>query len=163
MIKRLLPSPLLSAALIALWLLLNQAVNAGTLLLGALLAVVIPLMTAGLRPTPVRMRRPGAALRLLGTVAHDVLRAGTTTAWALLTRPAARLGSAFVRVPLDLRDPNGVAVLAVITSLTSGTAWAEMSLDRSVLLLHVLQADDEAAVIHDIKQRYERPLMEIFE
>ncbi|MDB5895799.1 MAG: Na+/H+ antiporter subunit [Rhodoferax sp.] len=163
MIKRLLPSPLLSVALIALWLLLNQAVNTGTLLLGALLAVAVPLLTAGLRPTPVRMRRPGVALRLLASVAADVLRAGASTAWALLTRPTARLGSAFVRVPLELRDPNGVAALAVITSLTSGTAWAEMSLDGSVLLLHVLQAGDEAAVVQEIKQRYERPLMEIFE
>jgi len=163
MMKRLLPSPLLSAALFVLWLLLNQSASPGTLLLAVLLAVAIPSLTASLRPTPVRIRRPGVILRLMAAVAADVLRAGSVTAWALLTRRASSLPSAFVRVPLDLRDPNGLAVLSIITCLTSGTAWAELSLDRSVLLLHVLQVDDEAALIAEVKQRYERPLMEIFE
>ncbi|APW40859.1 Na+/H+ antiporter subunit E [Rhodoferax koreense] len=161
--KRLLPSPVLSAALFLLWLLLNQSASPGTLLLGAILAVVIPSLTASLRPTPVRIRRPAVVLRLVATVAADVLRAGLSTGWALLTRRARSLPSAFVRVPLELSDPNGLAVLAVITCLTSGTAWAELSLDRKVLLLHVLQVDDEAALITEFKQRYERPLMEIFE
>ena len=33
----------------------------------------------------------------------------------------------------------------------------------SVLLLHVLELDDAATVIADVKRRYEAPLMEIFE
>ncbi|WP_227699269.1 Na+/H+ antiporter subunit E [Raoultella sp. 18105] len=47
--------------------------------------------------------------------------------------------------------------------MTPGTSWAELSLDRSVLMLHVLELDSPEAVIGHIKQRYERPLMEIFE
>ena len=66
-------------------------------------------------------------------------------------------------MPLQLRDPNALAVLATIVCITPGTAWAELSLDRSMLLLHVLEVEDAAAIAADIKQRYERPLMEIFE
>ena len=51
----------------------------------------------------------------------------------------------------------------MIVCITPGTAWAEISLDRSMLLLHVLELDDPATVIADVKQRYEAPLMEIFE
>ena len=32
-----------------------------------------------------------------------------------------------------------------------------------MLLLHVLELDDAQAIAADVKQRYERPLMEIFE
>ena len=71
--------------------------------------------------------------------------------------------SGFVRVPLELRDPNALAVLAMIVTATPGTAWAELAFDRSVLLLHVLSLDDEAELVATIKRRYERPLMEIFE
>jgi multicomponent K+:H+ antiporter subunit E len=85
------------------------------------------------------------------------------TAWALLTRRAAEMPSAFVRIPLDVRDPNALAVLSMIVCLTPATAWAELSLDRSVLLLHVLLLEDEAELIANFKHRYERPLMEIFE
>ena len=66
-------------------------------------------------------------------------------------------------MPLQLRDPNALAVLATIVCITPGTVWAELSLDRSMLLLHVLEVDDAQAISAHVKQRYERPLMEIFE
>ena len=47
--------------------------------------------------------------------------------------------------------------------ITPGTVWAELSLDRSVLMLHVLEVDDAQAIVHHVKTRYERLLMEIFE
>ena len=56
-----------------------------------------------------------------------------------------------------------VAVLAMIFCLTPGTAWAELSLDRSTLIIHVFDLQDDAAFIALVKTRYERPLMEIFE
>jgi multicomponent K+:H+ antiporter subunit E len=161
-VRRLLPSPVLSGALLALWILLNQSVAPGSLLLGALLALAAPALTASLRPTPVRLRRPGAAARLLARVVLDSLRSNVAVIRAVLGRPGdARAG--FVRVPLEVRDPNALAVLAMIVTATPGTAWAELSFDRSVLLLHVLAVEDEAALVEGIKRRYERPLMEIFE
>ena len=41
--------------------------------------------------------------------------------------------------------------------------WAEISRDRSVLLMHVLEVGDPQQVIDHVKNSYERPLMEIFE
>ncbi|RYY84731.1 MAG: hypothetical protein EOO24_37330, partial [Comamonadaceae bacterium] len=55
-------------ALFAVWLLLNQSLDPATLLMAAALAVAVPLITQGLRPARVRMRRPGTAIRLLGRV-----------------------------------------------------------------------------------------------
>ena len=161
--KRWMPSPPLSLALFAVWLLLNQSLDAATLLLAALLAVVVPLITRSLRPAQVRMRRPGLALQLTGRVILDLGASAGNVARLLLTRRTEAIRAAFVRVPLDMRDPNGLAVLAMILCLTPGTAWGEVSFDRSTLLIHVFDLDDEAAFIALIKTRYERPLMEIFE
>ncbi len=157
--KRLLPTPLLSLALFGLWLLLNQSASAGQLVL----AIAIPLLTAGLRPLPVRIRRPGTVLRLMLTVAADTVRSNLAVIRLLLSPGPRRHPADFVHVPLDVRDPNALAVLATIVCITPGTAWAELSLDRSMLLLHVLEVDDAQAIAAHIKQRYERPLMEIFE
>ena len=161
--KRLIPSPPLSVALFVVWLLLNQSLEASTLVSGLLLAVAVPLLTKGLRPATVRMRRPGVALRLAGVVLYDMSLSVFAVARALLTRRSDRIHSNFLRIPLDLRDPNGLAVLAMIMCLTPGTAWGEVAFDRSTLLIHVFDLDDEAAFIAQIKSRYERPLMEIFE
>ena len=81
----------------------------------------------------------------------------------LVRKSSRRHPPAFVQIPLELRDPNGLAVLAMIVCITPGTAWAELSLDRSMLMLHVLEVDDPQAIVHHVKTCYERPLMEIFE
>lgn len=163
MMHRLLPAPLLSVALFALWLLLNHSASLGHMLLGALLGWVIPLLTRGLRPLPVRVRRPSTILRLALRVVHD----STVSNWNVvrfLLLPSQRRHSAdFVHIPLQLRDPNGLAVLAMIVCITPGTAWAEISRDRSMLMLHVLEADDPERITDYVKTHYERPLMEIFE
>ncbi len=163
MMKRWLPSPPLSLALFVVWVLLNQSIDAATLLSAAVLSVVVPLITKGLRPATVRMRRPGVALRLAGRVVLDLSHSAFTVARLLLTRRTADIAAAFVQVPLDMRDPNGLATLAMICCLTPGTAWAEVSFDRTTLLIHVFDLADEQAFIDLIKTRYERPLMEIFE
>lgn len=159
--RRILPAPVLSAGLLALWLLLSQSLSAGTVLLGAVLALAVPVLTAPLRPTRVRVRRPTVAVRLVAHVLVDSLRSSVAVAAVIVAGREAR--SAFVRVPLDVRDANALAALAAIVAATPGTAWAELSSDRSALLLHVLSVDDEAKLVATIKRRYERPLMEIFE
>lgn len=163
MIKRWLPSPPLSLALFVVWLLLNQSLALATLLLAAVLAVAVPLLTRRLRPATVRMRRPGVALRLTGAALFDMLLSALTVARLLLTRRTKAIDSHFLLVPLELRDPNALAVLSMICCLTPGTAWGELSLDRSALLLHVFDVEDDQVFITMIKTRYERPLMEIFE
>ncbi|MDB5730982.1 MAG: Na+/H+ antiporter subunit [Variovorax sp.] len=163
--SRWLPSPPLSLTLFVVWLLLNQSLDPATLLLGAVLAIAVPLLTQSLRPATVRMRRPGVALRLAGVVTHDMALSAWQVACSLLARPTRNIRARFVTVPLDVRDANALAVLAMIVCLTPGTAWAELSLDRSLLLIHVfdLKEQDEAAFIALMKRRYEQPLREIFE
>jgi multicomponent K+:H+ antiporter subunit E len=161
--NRLFPAPLLSIVLVALWLLLNRTLSLGHLLLALVLAVAIPVLLGGLRPLPVRMRKPGAVLRLILTVMVDTLQSNLAVICLLLAPRTRRHAAGFVRVQLDVRDPNALAVLAMIVCITPGTAWAELSLDRATLLLHVLELGDADALAAQIKQRYEAPLMEIFE
>lgn len=164
LLKRLVPSPLLSLALLALWLLLNRSLSPGNLVLGSVFALAIPLLTAPLRPMPVRIRKPLTVLRLGLTVMADTTRSNLAAVRVLLLRQGHRRHPAgFVHIPLELRDPNGLAVLAMIVCITPGTAWAEISLDRSMLMLHVLALDDPGGTAKLVKERYERPLMEIFE
>lgn len=161
--RRLLPSPALSLGVFLLWILLWQSASFGTLLLGAALALFWPAVTAPLMTAPLRLRRPMVLIALFGRVVVDMLRSNASVAWLILTRRSAALRSGFVRIPLDLRDPKGLAALAIIVTFNPGTAWTQLSADNSILLLHVLGLDDEAQVIAFVKARYETPLREIFE
>ena len=155
---------LLIALLLAMWLLLNGTLAPGQIALGTVLAVGIVLLFRAARPVRPRMRRPLVALRLLARVLLDIVRSNIAVARIILGLVRDReVRSGFLDVPLDLRDPHGLAVLATIVTSTPGTVWVDLARDGSTLTLHVLDLHDEAAWIRTIKQRYERALMEIFE
>jgi multicomponent K+:H+ antiporter subunit E len=161
--RRLIPSPALSVALLLLWILLMQSLSVGTLVLGVALALFWPAVTVRLRPTPVRLRKPLVMARLLCRVLLEMLRSNAEVVWVILTRRSRDIRSGFVLIPLELKDPNGLAVLAMIVTFTPGTAWAQLSADDRVLLLHVLAIQSETDLVALIKHHYERPLREIFE
>lgn len=160
--KRWLPSPWLSAGLLALWLLLAESLAPGHLLIGLVVAVAMPLLTAPLRPRPGPLRAPAAIFRLLLVVGADVVRSALDVGTGVLRSRRQPPRGSFLTVPLALRDPSGLAALAMITTVVPGTVWAELAPDRSVLLLHVFDFDDEAAFVAYYKARYEQPLLEIF-
>ncbi|MBA6114789.1 Na+/H+ antiporter subunit E [Pseudomonas putida] len=161
--SRLFPAPLLSVALFVLWLLLNLSVSPGNLLLAAVLGIFAPLLMAPLRPQHAHVRRPLTVAKLIGRVGLDVIRSNLQVARGVLGAGQRPPRSAFVHIPLDLHDAHGLAALSMITTVVPGTVWSELALDRSVLLLHVFDLEDESAFIEHFKQTYERPLMEIFE
>lgn len=161
--KRYFPAPWFSVALAVLWLVLNLSLSPGNILLAIVLGFLAPLLMAPLRPLPVSIRKPGVILRLFFLVGRDVVVSNLAVAWTVWNARRRPPRSAFVKVPLDLRDANGLAALSVITTVVPGTVWSELALDRSVLLMHVFDLEDEAQFIEHFKRTYERPLMEIFE
>ncbi|WP_028999742.1 Na+/H+ antiporter subunit E [Azohydromonas australica] len=161
--KRWLPAPLLSAALLALWLMLQESLSLAHLLLGGVLAVLLPRLMAPLRPPTGPVRRPLVLARLILTVGGDVVLSALQVGRGVLRAHRRPPRGTFVVVPLDLRDEHALAALSVITAVVPGTVWCELAPDRSALLLHVFDLDGEAAFIHHYKSRYERPLMEIFQ
>jgi multicomponent K+:H+ antiporter subunit E len=157
-------SPALVAVLLATWLLLNQTLAPGQVLLGLALSVVLAWFGHDLRPLRARLRRADRALDLFFVVFWDILRSNVAVARIVLGLVGRRqVRSGFVKVPLDLRDDHGLAVLACIVTSTPGTVWAGLSPDGATLTLHVLDLRDEDEWVRMIKRRYERRLMEIFQ
>jgi multicomponent K+:H+ antiporter subunit E len=161
--KRWLPSPWLSLGLFGGWLLLTRSFSLGQVLLGLLVAVVMPLLAQPLRPRPGPLRRIGVLVRLILRVGRDVLRSALDVARGVLRSRRHAPRGTFVVVPLELRDEHALAALAMITAVVPGTVWCELAPDRSALLLHVFDLDDEARFLAHFRTDYETPLKEIFE
>jgi len=153
----------MSVFLAIMWLVLVQSLAPGHLLLALLLGLWVPHATRRMRPLQPRLHRPGTMLRLLVTVLGDIVRSCIQVSAIILGKPHRRERSGFMSLPLDLRDPHGLAVLSAIINSTPGTVWAELSADRRWLMIHVLDLHDEQWWIDTIKNRYEKPLMAIFE
>jgi multicomponent K+:H+ antiporter subunit E len=160
--KKVLPHPILSLMLLGLWLLLVNSVSPGHLLLGALLAWLIPLYTARFWEAQMHIRKPLLLMRFFAIVLFDIVVANIAVA-RLLIGPMAEIRPGFIRMPLRLQGDVAISLLANIISLTPGTLSAFLSADRTALIIHGLQADDPDAIIAEIRERYEQPLLEALE
>ena len=125
--SRWLPYPFVSLVLCILWLLLNQTVYPGHILLGALLGVAAPLLTRRLMPLGYpRLRKPAVALRLVAFASVEVVRSCFNVSRVILFADYADLNAQFVRIPLTMRDPYGLAALSCLINMTPGTVWTEV-------------------------------------
>jgi multicomponent K+:H+ antiporter subunit E len=156
-----LPQPLITLAIVGLWLALAPTFSLGQLMLGALLGLTIPWATRNFWPDRPRLVRPIASLALFVRVVIDIVIANLQVS-RLVVGPLDRLDPAFIEVPLDIEDPFVATLLGSIVSLTPGTVSVEIERERKVLLVHALDADNPPAMVANIKSRYEAPLKEIF-
>jgi multicomponent K+:H+ antiporter subunit E len=160
--SRLLPQPIVSLLLFVVWLLLNNTVHPAHLLLGAALAVAIPLFTSRLTVGAPRIKKWPRLFGLTAIVFYDIIKSNLDVARLILGRES-NIHPAFVWLPLAITDAHAKALLAGIITMTPGTLSSDFSEDGRWLLIHALNVPDADALIADIKSRYEAPLMEIFE
>ena len=158
----LLPHPLLTLLLAVVWTLLQDQVSSGMVVFGLILGIIIPKITAAWWPDRPDTFHVGKMISYCLMVLWDIMVANVHVAWIVLTRSNAKLRPAWVIVPLELKSPEAISILAGTITLTPGTVSADLSDEGHSLLVHALDADDPDAVRDEIKTRYERRLLEIF-
>ena len=163
LMRRVFPHPLLTVLLIVVWCVITNSVAPGTIVLGVILGILIPFFTYPYWPHAPRGFRPFKMVSYLFLVIWDILVANVSVAWIVLTKRNSDMRSTWVVIPLDLRTPEAITLLAGTITLTPGTVSADLSDEGHCLLVHALDADDPNAVRDEIKTRYEARLKEIFE
>lgn len=161
--KRLVPHPLLTLLLTLVWQLLANSVSLNSLLFGFFLGLVIPFVTQPYWPERPPLRAPLKIAEYILVVLWDIVMANIIVARIILFKRNADRQPNWVTIPLELRRPEAITVLAGTITMTPGTLTADLSAEGHSLLVHCLDAPDPDAVRDEIKQRYERRLMEIFE
>jgi multicomponent K+:H+ antiporter subunit E len=161
MIRRLIPFPLLTLALLAMWILLT-GFSPGHMLFGAAIAVMVSRTMLSLRPERPTLRLGRAAVKLALIVFIDIIRSNIAVAKIILLRPPER-NSGFIELSTALRNPDALAMLAIIITATPGSLWVQHDAHRHIILVHVLDLIDEQQWARLIQERYETLLIEIFE
>ena len=162
LVRRLLPHPGLSLIVALVWMMLVNRFAWGSLVFAAVLGLVIPVMTAPYWPDRPRVGSPRRIAAYVGIVLIDIAKANIAVARIVLFLPKRDLRPCWLTVPLDLTSPEAITVLAATITLTPGTVSCDLSEDGHALLVHCLHAPDPAAVLDEIKTRYEARLKEIF-
>jgi multicomponent K+:H+ antiporter subunit E len=163
MLRKLFPHPFLTLTLTAVWLALMNVISPGHAVFGLILGTIIPLMTAAYWPDRPRLRAPLKIAAYVLIVLWDIAKSNFIVARIVLFMPLSQLRPAFLTVPLDLRSPEAITVLAGTITMTPGTVSADLSACGRAILVHALHAPDPAGTVAEIKSRYESRLKEIFE
>lgn len=159
---KLLPAPRLSLFLLIFWLLIQNSITPGLIVLGLILAWAIPLYTSRGSDFHVRVKRPFKAIEYFFIVLMDIVVSNFSIA-AIILNPRRRIHPAWVEYPLHLHGELPITILASTISLTPGTISTEFSHDGRTLLIHSLNVKDAEAMIANIQKRYEDRLKVIFQ
>ena len=155
------PQPWLSLILFTTWQLLSDGVSGASVVMGIILAWLIPQITQGFWPDRPAFIKSWKMPAYLAIVLKDIVVASFSVARLILSPRQPR--PIFVCYPLQLEHPLAISILASTISLTPGTVSADVSDDQKTLLIHTLDAGSDQEVIDAIHKRYEKPLMEMFQ
>jgi multicomponent Na+:H+ antiporter subunit E len=105
-------------------------------------------------------RRTRKIAELAGFFAWELLVANLRVAWDVVTlrhymRPA------IVAVPLDVTTDGAITLLSNLISLTPGTLIIDISPDRRILYVHSMYTDDPEVVKRQLKEGFERRVLEV--
>lgn len=160
--RRIFPHPVLMFGLALLWLILQQQISAGHIVLGLLIGFGASFITARLDLDGLIVRRPWVLVTLIVVVVIDIARSNAAVAWLAMS-PRGPQSAGFMHVPLTTRNRTILAFLAMIITATPGTVWVEFDEETGDLLVHVLDLIDVDEWVDILTNRYERRLIEIFE
>lgn len=163
LLHRIFPHPHLTVLLTFVWVLLANNGSLNSLVFGLLLGIIIPFITQPYWPDRPKLRNWPMVAEYMLVVLWDIVMANIAVARIILFKRDADRQSCFISVPLELRTPEAITVLAGTITMTPGTVSCDLSAQGHCLLVHCLDAPEPDRVRDQIKQRYERRLKEIFE
>ncbi len=90
----------------------------------------------------------------------ELIVANLRVAWHVIT-PSSFFKPGIIAVPLEEMSDLEATLLANVLTLTPGSFSVDLSTDRRVLYVHVMDVDDADKVRREIKEQYEKQLLEV--
>lgn len=153
----------LPSFLFGAWLIINNSFQPIDIIFGIALAAMLTWLAQWLRPLYAYPKKPLLFVKLVINVTIDIAKSNYDVGKLILLGPKNNATPGFLKIPLKITDPHALAALSCIITFTPGTVWSDYSEEDNILTLHVLDLKDEHAWRSTIINRYEQPLMEIFE
>jgi multicomponent Na+:H+ antiporter subunit E len=146
--------------LAVLWAALIGPFTPANLLAGFVIGYLVLRLTSGRHNQPDYVRRSTATVELAAFTVFELILANLRV--ALYTVSSLRsLRPAILRVPLEegLTDTE-ITLLSTLITLTPGTLTIDVAEDRSALFVHFMHVDDNDRAIREIKDGFERRILE---
>jgi multisubunit Na+/H+ antiporter MnhE subunit len=111
--------------------------------------------------TPNLLTRIGWFFPFCAKAAWDIIR-GTWLVFLIVSGIRKLEHPGIVLVPIGDRTPTGVAISALISTLSPGTVMMEIDFAQGVMLIHAIDASDPDQVRADHQEFYDRYQRHVF-
>ena len=91
---------------------------------------------------------------------YEFFKATIQVAFEVMTRKF-QMKPGIIKMPLDAKTDLEITILANMISLTPGTLVLDVSEDKKVMYIHGMYMDDKEKFIQEIKEAFEKPLLNI--
>ena len=140
---------------------LQGEITLATLLIGYGVGYVILALLAKGRVMPSTLAaRTAHAVGLTGFFVWELLLSNRRVAIDVL-RPRTTIRPAVVAVPLDITSDGEILLLSMLINTTPGSVALDVSPDRTILYVHVMYMTTPDAARDDIKNGFERRVLEV--
>lgn len=72
-----------------------------------------------------------------------------------------KLSPAIIKVPLDVKTDGEITFFSHLVNITPGTLVIDISDDKNVLYLHVVHCEDKEAYVKQLKEVFEKRILEL--
>jgi len=147
-----------------IWMALTGSFTLGNFVLGfAISALALWTISASSEVTfLVYLTRFVRIIRFIAFFIRELLLANLRVAYEVLT-PTNHMRPAIIAIPLDIRSDLEITLLANLITLTPGTLTLDVSPERDMIYIHAMYVKDVDQSRREIKDRFEKRVMEIFE
>jgi multicomponent Na+:H+ antiporter subunit E len=155
---------LLTLVLALGWSAATGSFSLPSLLFGALVGALCLYVIRAQVASPTLLPRARRILALAALFARELIMSELRVA-RLVLRPSmtSRLHPAIIAFPLTVTSDAEITLLANLITLTPGTLSLDVSDDRRFLYIHAIDVVDREAFIAELKDGFERHVLEVFQ
>ena len=146
--------------LAVVWMLSVGELTTENFATGFLLAFLVLLFSHPARPASGYHVKVLQSIQFLAFFVWQLILSNLRVAHDVMT-PTLHMRPAIIAVPLEARTDEEITFLANLISLTPGTLSLDVSTDRSTLYVHGMFVHDPEQFKREIKEGFERRLLEL--
>lgn len=150
----------LNILLAVVWSAATGEFSLANLVIGFVLGYLVLALVGRIIGASTYLRRVRAGVGFAGFIVVEVVKSNLRIARDIVTR-GKWMRAAIIAYPLEAETDEEITLLANLISLTPGTLALDVSTDRSVLYIHTLYFRDRESFNLEIREGFERRVLEL--
>lgn len=151
---------LLNFIIAFMWMFLNHSLSGVTFIIGYILGIFILFVLRRFFSERFYMSRVYSIMKLLLLFMRELVKSNIIVVRDIL-RPKLNIQPCIFALPITVKKDWEITILANLITLTPGTLVMDISDDNSILYIHAMNVNDVDEAIDDIKNTFEKAIMEV--